>query len=919
MSPTELKDWLGIVAGLIGLPLAAWGLYWLRRNWRVRARKEVLEGLGQDKELAYLDAQARYMKELNRPLGYDAGEFTPGEGRLVDEAQIHLRYVFRRAQAGDMLGRTPGEITGGESARAVRDVTALLRDAKAPVVLLGDPGSGKSVTLRHLAQTLAERPVYVNALPLLPLYLHLGRWRRTGDDGLPVAFITFVQDELAQVVPHGKTLLAVLDDALAQGRVFLLLDAMDEMPTRHYNERVERINRFLVEHGGRNRVVIACRRREYSGALPHSELIVEPFSPAHIRSYLERHWALYAPRLGAAAAEDPAVRTAYLALAEPAHPMHGFATNPFSLKLVANYFFASGGQLPSAQAELFENYLRRRLDVEARRSRLSEARCAELFADWQALAFDALHNNLGTYLRRTRERAEALRVGVLCGLLREEADGALRFEHHRLLEYLAARHWDAADETLAITAEHLSNPWWRETLVLRAAVTADPATLIRNVVRAIDRRYLSVLGLKIGDEPPAEEVQDSHALRLGGIVALEIALACARARRSTLTAELYAWLEPLVMAIPQRGTLIEQVRLARALRGLAFEHTHAALAALAATDSDWLASEVFAAIDKADYAKPQFAAVLDGLMRAPSNRSLLTRLFAAKGVSWHDVMRAAPPQARQGALRLVATEAAGWAVVAAAVVLAVSYAAGRSLFFTADELAQQPSALYTLGGLLAAAAALGVWAGGWRLTLVTAVLVALAFGLLPVLSAQRITLGLVFYQFYAGPWFRRGRWLRNPVVRYLRVALALTTFERVVALWLLLSPLVILAIVGATAAPAQPLANIGLTILAVAAVEALLRLSVRRRIDGLRQRGSTLAGDTLRAHLQDCIAALRLPMPLPQAARLLDHIGSLALDEGELVAALRELADSGEFFFPGEAILRAIDRIDLRRRQKALG
>jgi hypothetical protein len=37
------------------------------------------------------------------------------------------------------------------------------------------------------------------------------------------------------------------------------------------------------------------------------------------------------------------------------------------------------------------------------------------------------------------------------------------------------------------------------------------------------------------------------------------------------------------------------------------------------------------------------------------------------------------------------------------------------------------------------------------------------------------------------------------------------------------------------------------------------------------------------------------------------------------VAALRELADSGEFFFPGEAILRAIDRIDLRRRQKTLG
>ncbi|MDP1899316.1 MAG: NACHT domain-containing protein [Rubrivivax sp.] len=925
MTHTDVRDWLSIAAALVALPAAAFGMFLFLRHWRTRARKEAGDGLPQDKELAYLAAVGPYMSELNRPLGYAADEFTPGEGRVVDEAQINLRYVFRRAKAADTLGLTPGEITGSDAARRVGDVTAALRDARQTIVLLGDPGSGKSVTLRHLAQSLAAQPVYVNAMPLLPVYLHLGRYRQIGKGGLPERFAQFVKDELKQAVPRGEVVLSVLDDALAQGRIFLLLDAMDEMPTRHYAERVEQIKRFLVEHGGRNRVVIACRRREYTGALPHAELIVEPFRPSHIRAYLDKHWALYASRLGVAAA-DPAVHRAYTALADPGHPMYRFATNPFSLKLVANYFFATGGRVPAAQAELFDNYVSRRLAIEGARRKLTPARQAEVLAAWQAMAFDALQNNLGTYLRRpegstaqAKVSTEALEIGVHCGLLREEADGAVRFEHHRLLEYLAALHWDRQDQMLAIERDHLTNPWWRETLVLRAAITAEPEALIKRVVLAIDPRYLSVLHLRIGDAPPPTQVDDSQELRLNGIVALELALACMRQREAAVSSELFEWLAPLVMAIPSKGSLIERVRLARSLRGIAIRHSHPALAALATTDSDWLASEVFAAIDEADFGSPEFSTILAALLGSKSERRLLTRLFAVKGLSWSALLRAAPKKARRNALRALLTDVAVMLALVAMVLLVVLSLSPYVGFFTAAELQQVPAQLSLAGALFALTLIAGL-VGGWRTTLAIVLMCSLSFAMLPVLTAQRITIALFFYHLSVSPIYRRGVWLRNSLTRYFRVGLALPAWHRVAVLFTFATPVVILAYVAATSLPMPSWPRIVSALALTALAEGAIRAFARLRLGALTRRATEAADqEALRAHLRACVEALRQPTVPSDGARLLDHMVGLNLDESELISALQSVASSQQHFLSNESILQAIDRVDLRRRQRALG
>jgi hypothetical protein len=88
---------------------------------------------------------------------------------------------------------------------------------------------------------------------------------------------------------------------------------------------------------------------------------------------------------------------------------------------------------------------------------------------------------------------KALDIAVGSGLTRRETDGSMRFEHHRLLEYLAASHWEKQKLVINIQANHLENPWWRETLMLRAGIATDPDHLVRDLYSFTAPQYLQNL------------------------------------------------------------------------------------------------------------------------------------------------------------------------------------------------------------------------------------------------------------------------------------------------------------------------------------------------------------------------------------------------------------------------------------------
>lgn len=137
------------------------------------------------------------------------------------------------------------------------------------VALIGDPGSGKTTTLRQLQRKMAQEALE-EPEALLPLFLQLSTVKNASFDGVIAA----------QLSTYGLT---PTDYPL--NRIFLLLDGLNEMPY----EQGLRLAAWLKNHPDVS-VVITCRKLDYFNfQLPLNRIDIEPLDVTRIYEFLERY------------------------------------------------------------------------------------------------------------------------------------------------------------------------------------------------------------------------------------------------------------------------------------------------------------------------------------------------------------------------------------------------------------------------------------------------------------------------------------------------------------------------------------------------------------------------------------------------------------------------------------------------------
>src|SRR5215210_949043 len=138
------------------------------------------------------------------------------------------------------------------------DIVAAFESSKRRLLLVGEPGSGKTIAAYSLIEYLDEREVAEGRVPLL---VNLSAWEAQE------TFEAFLVDYLCSSVGYEVPERAVASAFISSDGYDLILDGLDEIPLRlraHFSERLDEFVRVLAGAVG---VVVTCRIQEYEQLL----------------------------------------------------------------------------------------------------------------------------------------------------------------------------------------------------------------------------------------------------------------------------------------------------------------------------------------------------------------------------------------------------------------------------------------------------------------------------------------------------------------------------------------------------------------------------------------------------------------------------------------------------------------------------
>ncbi|MGK7881137.1 MAG: NACHT domain-containing NTPase, partial [Crocosphaera sp.] len=368
-------------------------------------------------------------------------------------------------------------------------------------LVLGDPGSGKSVALRQLARELLEE---VPKTGKIPVYLNLREWRvREKWSKTAKPTVEQLQTFLLKHLQKSPFLRDFLDRKVDQnsdetmfsklfkdGRFFLILDSFDEIPqvldenekSWLISELSEVIYRFLVV-GHECRGVLSSRLFRCPDINFNAETVLEvrPFSEAQIYSYLIERRSLYDKQ------------TVKRLLVERANLVPAFR-NPFTLGLIPLFSRLNPNQFPDNQNQLYETFLEDRLELvegeinERNRNRENLITKETIIDCAKKIAFVLFDNDNFGFEAPLRELIQVLSnqygyeredIEDIIGILESAAiirmglgrDRLFSFVHRRFAEYLVAKTLEKKGLDELPIESIPKDTRWREALVLYCEVT----------------------------------------------------------------------------------------------------------------------------------------------------------------------------------------------------------------------------------------------------------------------------------------------------------------------------------------------------------------------------------------------------------------------------------------------------------------
>jgi formylglycine-generating enzyme required for sulfatase activity/energy-coupling factor transporter ATP-binding protein EcfA2 len=271
----------------------------------IQIAKLVVNQAGPDQEKLLVEALGRYLQRLGAwcnalPLAA-LGSSTAHEEVTLAQVYVELDTETRLETEEDKQRR----VIGRDEEKRLSALAAVTEHSR--LVLLGNPGSGKSSFVQWLAGWLARSgrgevappegwtsllPLFVRLRDLAPVLADLsltGLSSEAQEQRLVNAVVEHWQSSLRQQW-HEPLLAGNLKNWLQAGRMLLIFDGLDEVAESVRGRVPLAVRALLRAYPQAERVIVTCRVRSYTGTtmLPgfHSERLA-PFDREKIRTFIE--------------------------------------------------------------------------------------------------------------------------------------------------------------------------------------------------------------------------------------------------------------------------------------------------------------------------------------------------------------------------------------------------------------------------------------------------------------------------------------------------------------------------------------------------------------------------------------------------------------------------------------------------------
>ncbi len=202
--------------------------------------------------------------------------------------ELRTRGSGRSPPSAKVWSAGPDDLAGQGGAL----VEVLARVPTGRLVVLGEPGAGKTTLMVRLVLDLLGRRADGDAVPIMA---SVASWNPAARDlrGWLVAQLLTAHPGLANPPPVGRTESTQAEALLAAGLILPILDGLDEIPEQLRSLAVNWINETLRPG---ERVVVTCRTRQYQDAVQPSDGVgvirraaavqLRPLDAEAVRNYL---------------------------------------------------------------------------------------------------------------------------------------------------------------------------------------------------------------------------------------------------------------------------------------------------------------------------------------------------------------------------------------------------------------------------------------------------------------------------------------------------------------------------------------------------------------------------------------------------------------------------------------------------------